>query len=567
MFILLPGKLCCAIFKLYFHHMGTVNPKIEKLRDIVKHSVFITKEQQKIVSSRGGESNWLFDFRSVFLEPEPLNLIADIFWQKFGDQYPFQVGGQETAAIPLVAAIVMKSLEKEKPVNGFFIRKSRKHDGLQKVIEGKLNNEKIILIDDLINSGQTLYRQIEVLESLGRKVDAAVALLSFRNLDGYDLIHERGVRLVSFLTLLDLGLSLLGEKEKKELPRETFNIVWYFKSSDPNYFYVVPKSAPIIDNEKVYFGSDNGNFWALHQNDGSIAWQYKVGWHTKGKSIFSSPALHNNTVYFGSYDGNVYALNTASGKKKWIFMEADWVGSSPVIAPDLNLLFIGLEFGLFKKSGGIAALDLDTGEKKWDYIMTEYVHGSPVYSSSKGLVAVGGNDSTVYLFKAKNGEMLWSRKVDGEIKASLAFDEKRNLLLFGSFDGNMYALDIKSGESVIKYQMQAGMYSTPLVHDDKVIFSSLDKKIYCLNLDTKKLVWMFDAGARVFSTPVIIESNLFIGANDGRLYEIHPETGELIRFFQATERITNKPAYNGQTKRFFVLTYANEIYCIKRKDG
>jgi len=544
--------------------MASFDADIQKLKEIIKRDVLVTAQDQKIVSSHGSDSKWLFDFRKILLKPECLDLIAEIFWKRFKDQYPFQVGGQETAAIPLISAIVMKGLTLGTPVNGFYLRKSRKKNGLQKIIEGALNGEKIILVDDLINSGGTFVRQLEVLEQLDKKVSHIFALMNFRDLNDYTFCNERHIELISLLSLLDFDIPLL-KKEEKKLPSNDFDIIWYFKSENPNYFYVVPKSTPVIDDEKIYFGSDSGNFWALNQSDGSVAWKYKVGWHAQGKSIFSSPALVKNSVYFGSYDGNVYALDTATGKPKWIFMEADWAGSSPAVAPDLNLLFIGLEFGLWNKRGGIVALDLDNGEKKWQYFMSEYVHCSPVYSQKKGLVAIGGNDSTVYLFKAKNGELLWSYKTNGEIKASLVFDEKRNLLLFGSFDGNLYGLDLKSGQPRITYKMQAGMYSTPLVYGDKVIFTSLDKLIYCLNLDTQKLVWTFQAGARIFSTPIVIEGRLYVGANDGRLYEIDPENGKAKSFFQVAERITNKPAYNAVIKRFFLPTYANEIFCLEAK--
>ena len=290
--------------------MASFDADIQKLKEIIKRDVLVTAQDQKIVSSHGSDSKWLFDFRKILLKPECLDLIAEIFWKRFKDQYPFQVGGQETAAIPLISAIVMKGLTLGTPVNGFYLRKSRKKNGLQKIIEGALNGEKIILVDDLINSGGTFARQLEILEQLGQKVSHIFVLMNFRDLNDYTLDNEKHVKLISLLSLLDFDKSLL-KKEEKKLPANNFDVVWYFKSENPNYFYVVPKSAPVIDDKKIYFGSDSGDFRALNQSDGSVAWKYKVGWHAQGKSIFSSPALGQNCVYFGSYDGNVYALDTA----------------------------------------------------------------------------------------------------------------------------------------------------------------------------------------------------------------------------------------------------------------
>src|SRR3989304_2259125 len=533
---------------------------LEKLKNIFqKHSVVKSTDGQ-IISVAGGKSSWLFDSRNALMRPEALQLAANIFWETFEKEYPFQICGQETAALPLIGAIVLKSAEAGKPVNGVFIRKSRKPDGLQKIIEGELNDEKIILIDDLINSGKTMLHQIEILKTAGKKIDTIFTLVRYRPLDSYEFLKENGIKMVSLFTLEDFGLSM-SKRESKI--RSDFQILWYFQSPNPNYFYRVPKSAPVIDGQKLYFGSDSGYFWAIDKKDGSPVWKYKVGWHAKGKSIFSSPALWNNFVYFGSYDGNVYALDKNTGKVNWIFMETDWVGSSPAVAPDLGLMFICLEFGLWRKRGGIAALDLKTGEKKWDFTMPELTHSSPVYDEKNKVVAIGSNDCKVYLFNARDGKLLWEFQAGGEIKASLCIDDKRKLLIFGAFDGYIYMLNLSSGELFYTFKTLAAIYSTPVIYENNVIVSSLDKKIYSINLDTKGLNWDYQCGGRAMTTPLIVEQSIWVGATDGVIYEIEASSGKLLSIFRTTERITNKPVYDLKSKTLFVPTYANEIYAVK----
>ena len=43
-------------------------------------------------------------------------------------------------------------------------------------------------------------------------------------------------------------------------------------ADEPNYFHVVPKSTPTLDDRRVFFGSDSGVFWALEQDTGAVAW-------------------------------------------------------------------------------------------------------------------------------------------------------------------------------------------------------------------------------------------------------------------------------------------------------
>jgi len=229
------------------------------LIDVIQNEVFITKDEANIVSSGGTEMPWFFDFKNILLQPNYLDLIAEIFWDEYEHNYPFQVSGLDVAAIPLIAAIVIKSIERGKPVSGFFIRKSRKGAGLLKIVEGKVTEEKIILVDDLINSGKSVTKQLAVLSRLGKRVFEVFTILRFRDVHYYKFLEEQNVRLNALFPITQFGLPYI-ENESKKFLGDVFNVEWYFKSQNPNYFYVVPKSTPVLDKEKIYFGSDSGYF-------------------------------------------------------------------------------------------------------------------------------------------------------------------------------------------------------------------------------------------------------------------------------------------------------------------
>src|SRR5262249_24202862 len=145
-----------------------------------------------------------------------------------------------------------------------------------------------------------------------------------------------------------------------------FELAWRVAAEEPNYFDVVPKSTPAIDDRHVYFGSDAGELWAVDLAGGAISWRFRAR-KSGRKQIFSSPAVHDGRVYFGNYGGNVYCLDAATGGEIWGFRGADWVGSSPAVAADLGMLFIGLEHELEGHRGSLVALDLSSGAKIWEY--------------------------------------------------------------------------------------------------------------------------------------------------------------------------------------------------------
>jgi outer membrane protein assembly factor BamB/orotate phosphoribosyltransferase len=543
--------------------MGKVNEndKIERLKKIIrKESLFKYGGERGMVSSDKDSQRWIFNIRNACLKPDFLELSAEIFWDIFEKDYPFQIGGQELAAVPIMAAIVLLGNRIGKPLNAFVIRKSRKISRSQKMIEGAITEEKIILVDDAVSTGLTMIHGLKAVEQMGKSVSAFFSLVECGANQSAEEFKKYGIEHRYLFNPTDFNLTL----PKYESIKSNFEKIWHFASPKPSYIHVVPKSAPVIDGEKIFFGSDNGNFWALRQTDGTIAWKFKVGYPVNEKSIFSTPVIDNEKVYFGSYDGNIYALEKSSGRLCWKFGEADFIGSSPALATNLGLLFIGLEFGLFRKRGGIAAIRTDTGEKAWDFRMPEYVHGSPAYCQEKRFVAIGGNDHSVYMFDAKNGKMKWKFKTAGDIKASLDFAPEKNLVIFGSFDKNLYFLDIDTGELKGKFETKDYIYSTPKVFKDNVYFTSTDKQLYSLDLNTGKLNWRFAANGRIFSSPEIVDNKVLFGSNGGIMYEVDIKSGKCKSIYQTAERITNKISYNPETKKYFLPTYANEIFCLKK---
>ncbi len=73
-------------------------------------------------------------------------------------------------------------------------------------------------------------------------------------------------------------------------------------------------SSPAIAGGMVYFGSGDGNVYALDAGSGALRWKF----HT-GNVVHASPAIANGALYVGSWDTYFYALNAASGKELWKF--------------------------------------------------------------------------------------------------------------------------------------------------------------------------------------------------------------------------------------------------------
>ena len=91
-------------------------------------------------------------------------------------------------------------------------------------------------------------------------------------------------------------------------------------------------SSPAVEKGVIYLGTYSGRFYAVDAATGKLKWKFLTegerrfaGKHLHGSEpaaesmpdpfdfYLSSPAVWNSAVYFGSGDGNVYALDAANG--------------------------------------------------------------------------------------------------------------------------------------------------------------------------------------------------------------------------------------------------------------
>jgi outer membrane protein assembly factor BamB/orotate phosphoribosyltransferase len=536
----------------------------------IRERAILHGENQRLISPKGNTNRWLIDLRRLFMDAKSLDAAAELFWQECAGRMPFQVGGMEAAAIPFLSAIIMKSLSRGTPVNGFILRKERKTYGTGSPIEGTLTGAPIVIVDDVLNSGASMEKARVVLEQEKKTVALAYVLIDYESPQGKLWRKRHGIPVIAPFRLSEFGLSI----EKPGLdplpgPMATFHNRWRFASPDPNFFYRVPKSFPATDGERVYFGSDSGVFWCLDARDGSVVWKFTV--NARGhKNLWSSPALHDGRVYFGSYDGNVYCLDAVTGAEVWRFTEADWVGSSPALALELGYLFIGLEFALGGKRGSIAALKLENGEKVWEHITKRYTHASPAYWPERQLIACGSNDNEMFLFDAPTGVMRWRFETRGEggekgsIRHAPAFDSKRGHLLTGCADGWIYIIDVETGREVWSVKTDNTIYTVPLVVEDKAYIGSTDKYLYVLDLERRAVKTKIFAASKIFGPPRLLQGRIYFGACNGIVYEIDPATDEITGAHQLPDAITNALAYNATTGHFYALTYVNELFAFTR---
>jgi outer membrane protein assembly factor BamB/orotate phosphoribosyltransferase len=556
------------------HQVQSDDSGLEYLKQVIKDKV-IDLDLAHSLYGTVGEKEWHFDFRKILLQPDYLKLITEVIWKKIENKDNFQLGGLESASIPIVTALVIKAAEMGKNVNGFYIRKSRKKSGLFNRIEGDLNDNPIILLDDLINSGSSILSQVEHLNYLNKKVDLVITLVRFRHDKYYEDLFNGKKMLESIFSIEDFGLKFSLKKKIGSLEKTQI-----YNPHKAIYKHICSKSTPLLIGDYAYYGTDFDGFIKINKDTGKEVWSVNIGGHSVHKTIFSSPCEFEGVVFFGSYDGKFYALDTESGKAKWIYDDCDWIGSSPCVDRKKGIVFVGLEHGLPGERGSVVAIEISTGNKLWEFKTPAYTHASPIFISQYDQVCIGGNEGILRLFDSTTGNLVWQFETEGgrsydvnlgfskaDIKMQPAYDAMTDQIAFTSMDGWLYVVSRIDGS--LKYRVPSekndttyriGINGSPFFTEKNVLFAGLDKYVYCCDKLTGRILWSKSTGARIFSSPVVIEGRVFVGNNNGILYEFEEETGIVNSQTYFPDRITNPCVYEEKERVIYVVTHANQLY-------
>jgi len=529
------------------------------LRHLIEFKCVFRAPKHRLVSSSGKSLSWLIDLRPVLLSSDGLDMLAELFWERYADQLPFQVGGMEMAAVPLVAGILMTAARKGYNVNGFVIHKERKKYGRMNAIEGDVSDAPIVLVDDIFNSGASLEQSRVVLAEIDRTIWKVWSVIDYGSRTGIDWQKRHGISVESVYSLGDFGLKL--SSPKSVAAQLSFLVRWVNKAASANHHYVVPKSAPRARNGLIYFGTDSGEMRCVDGASGETRWNFKIA-AGKHKGIWSTPHVTPEFVFFGGYDGNLYALCAESGREIWRHVEPDWIGSSPAYAADLNFVFIGVEYASPTRGGGVAAIDAKTGQKVWEFPVRCYVHGSPVYAADASLVLCGTNDGELLALDARTGALRWKFQTTGAIKHAPVLDPARRQVVFGSFDGGIRGVSLDSGEQKFCIQTGNAVYTTPLIDGARAYCGSTDKYLYVIDLVTGEGIAKIGAHAKIFSSPSRIGRWIWFGSTNGRVRAIDPETFALAGVFQLPDAITSAVEFDPVNQMLIVASTANRLYGI-----
>jgi eukaryotic-like serine/threonine-protein kinase len=272
-------------------------------------------------------------------------------------------------------------------------------------------------------------------------------------------------------------------------------------------------SSPVVTRGAVYFGSGDGNVYALDAATGDLRWKFATG-----DVVHASPAFDSGTLYVGSWDSYFYAIDAATGKQKWRFHGGEdpvvhnQVGfqSSPTVVD--GVVYTGC------RDSNVYALDAATGKEKWRFFNNgSWVIVSPAVVNGKVVFATS-DSSLFHIAEAATGKPVLQQGTRAYVFSSPAL--AGGVAYYGVLNGTLEARDLSSGELLWEYQTDTSKRNPgwALTADRKIndplLFHSMWREVPIVGSDLE-----FSVGA-IFSSPLIVDGVVYFGSTDGYLYAL-----------------------------------------------
>lgn len=524
------------------------------LKKRIREVSLVYGKDRTIVQPNGNSATWLFDFRICLMEAPFLAAAAKYFWNIFEKEYPFQVSGMESAAIPLIAAIALEGRSRGTPISSFYLRKSRKKTGLLKQIEGIPDTTKVILVDDLINSGRTFEKQVALLEENRLHTYALFAFVRFKPFEDYPNLVSKGIAIHTPFSIEDFGLQYTKDTSIKS---DNFSLRWSFRGQNPLLHEVRAKATPLLVKDTLFIGGDDGSVIALNVDSGEKQWSTRENLFNRRTSQVLGFVEKDQRLVFTKKSGQVTCVASNTGSVLWKHVGSDWISTPPSLSSESATVLVGTKHGWFNTRNTLSCISLSDGSLQWETPLPDEPRGAPEILHDVAII--GCADGNVLFVQLSNGKTIQKYKLDAKITGSVSASEG---VLFVGTESGISCVDARTGACLWSFETEGPVVSKVLPYKETVIFSSLDKNVYCAKKDTGTHIWNFETKGRVFATPAMMHNTIFIGSNDSRLYLLDGNTGKMTSYHQSVERITNEVVFHPEKKLLFLTVFSNEVFCL-----
>ncbi len=310
-------------------------------------------------------------------------------------------------------------------------------------------------------------------------------------------------------------------------------------------------SSVAVHADRIFVGSRKGTFYALTQA-GELVWKRDLG------AVSSRPLVHNNRVYVGTDDGFVLALSAKTGKEVWRYATRGPILETPVAVGDA--LFLSNE------ADHVYSLDADTGKFRWHYKADTpeayTLRGHSGVAVSEGLVLTGFANGTMVALRASTGTLAWMTSLKGDGTRFVDIDATPviagNTAYVTSSGGGIYALDKTTG--LVRWRIPVKNAGGVTVDGNRLFAAAATEGVMALDLNGN-IVWRQGTrGGGEPAPPVVSGEYLLYTLSEKGVYICDKRTGKLHQYFNPGDGISSSPTFWGN--HMYVLGNGGTLYAM-----
>lgn len=302
-------------------------------------------------------------------------------------------------------------------------------------------------------------------------------LVQARDLKTGDLVWEADTEVhFSGGPALGAGTVLLGSSDAEVVALNSENGALLWKSSVSSEVL----SVPVVGNGIVVVRTNDGGVIAFNEKTGAKLWSYEVTLPTLSIRGTGAPIIVEDNVIDGYDNGKLMALRLTDGKYAWETSIAIPQGRSEVerlVDLDVDPIETGGVIYVASYHGGVCAVSELDGEVLW---RNETISSHSGLSHDFRYLYLSDSESHVWQLDQRSGASLWKQKDlhQRRLTAPAAYE---NYVVAGDFEGYVHWLGNSDGRQLARIQIaDSPIDAKPVVVDNTVYIYAKDGTLAAL---------------------------------------------------------------------------------------
>jgi outer membrane protein assembly factor BamB len=227
------------------------------------------------------------------------------------------------------------------------------------------------------------------------------------------------------------------------------------------------RSASVANVDSLFIRTVDGRLSSISKADGSIQWTVSHLVPALSLTGNSAPILHNDLVIAGFDDGKLAAFDQSNGQVVWEIAVSQPTGRSEIERlVDVDGQFVISNGVIYVGSyqGRLAAIQAIDGEELWSRKFSSF----NAMTIDDGAIYLSSDTSHIWSIDRRTGSALWKQDVlhARKISAPLLFEDK---VIVGDLDGHVHWFNQSDGALIGRLRPSYKRhYSTPFEWNNKI---------------------------------------------------------------------------------------------------